>query len=334
MMQIQTPPASFDWLRFNQPAVRDLAFALACPPLLATWPTSLTPSLPIDLPDTHFWQAHYRRYLPRLLDLDQDPVPLITYLDRMPSTRLGLRFEGLLGFWLRDQTGPWHEYEVLGQNVQLKDAKRTIGEMDLILRNQISGQIEHWELSLKFYLGENHFEPFDWRGLNDRDTLGRKIRHTILHQFHDESSVLARNHPPVDLRRAIFKGRLFYPDRATTLDNLCTPEMIDAYTLEALNEAQVWLHPDHLRGTWGYDLPPHSSDSHPSVLSWRRAMRREWLTPMPDLNNMDFPSILYRTHGLYLGYLAADHLLQAPLARMIRLPYTRIPYQAGFQIRI
>ncbi len=333
MMQIQTPPASFDWLRFNQPAVRDLAFALACPPLLASWPTGLTPSLPIDLPDASFWQAHYQRYLPRLLDLDQDPAPLTAYLERMPSTRLGLRFEGLLGFWLLDQSGPWHEYDVLGQNIQLKDAKRTIGEMDLILRNHASGQIEHWELSLKFYLGENHFEPFDWRGLNDRDTFGRKIRHTILHQFHDESSVLARNHPAVDLRRAIFKGRLFYPDRATTLDDHL-PAMIDTYTQHALAETQHWLHPDHLRGTWGYDLPQQLSPTHPSSLCWRRALRREWLTPEPDLDADDFPSILYRTHGLYLGYEASDHALQAPLARMIRLPYARIPYRAGFQIRI
>jgi hypothetical protein len=174
MSVLQPTPSNFEWLDFHQPAVRDLAFALASPPLLINWPTELTPERIIDLPSDAFWQSHFQRYLPRLHALDQDPTELNTMLASLPTTRLGVRFEALLSFWLNDHTDHWHDLELLAKNIQLKDDKRTIGEVDFIIQNKITHEIEHWELSLKFYLGEGVMRPYEWRGLNDRDTFGRK----------------------------------------------------------------------------------------------------------------------------------------------------------------
>ncbi|AXI03345.1 DUF1853 family protein [Aquirhabdus parva] len=306
MTVLEPPQSTFEWLNFKQPAVRDLAFALASPPLLAHWPELLAPTPHIDLPDFTFWQQHYRNYLPRLQELDDNPSVLNQVLSDLPSTRLGIRFEALLSFWLKDQTGSWHEFELLAQNIQLKDHKRTIGEIDFLIKNKLSGEIEHWELSLKFYLGEGHLKPFEWRGLNDRDTFGRKIKHTVERQFNvNEIEYEGLGKLLIQKRRAVFKGRLFYPD--TLLNSVATQTHLD------------WLHPAHLRGSWGYQLPDN--------VNWRRAARREWLTP--EAQNRDDMRPRFLTHGLYLGYpldLTDYSLTMIPIERMIRLPIRRIPY--------
>jgi hypothetical protein len=307
MTVLEPPQSTFEWLNFKQPAVRDLAFALASPPLLAHWPEKLTPTQNIDLPDFTFWQQYYFRYLPRLQELDDNPTALNQVLADLPSTRLGIRFEALLSFWLKDQSGAWHDFELLAQNIQLKDHKRTIGEIDFLIKNKLTGEIEHWELSLKFYLGEGHLEPFEWRGLNDRDTFGRKIKHTVERQFNVteiEHDILGKQ--TIQKRRAVFKGRLFYPDEPL---NSATPES----HLE-------WLNPAHLRGSWGYHLPRE--------ISWRRATRREWLTPEAQSPEDICPRFLI--HGLYLGYplnRTDRSATKIPIERMIRLPVRKIPYR-------
>ncbi len=306
MMVLEPPLSTFEWLSFKQPAVRDLAFALASPPLLAQWPKELTPEQPIDLPSFAFWQKYYLNYIPRLQELDLDPTELNQFLAELPSTRLGIRFEALLSFWLKDQAGIWHDFELLAQNIQLKDHKRTIGEIDFLIKNKLTSEIEHWELSLKFYLGEGQLQPFDWRGLNDRDTFGRKIKHTIQRQFnveHIEHDTLGKK--SIQTRRAVFKGRLFYPDP----QHDAAQQHVDL----------TWLDPAHLRGTWGYHLPASSI--------WRRAARREWLTPNAHQHAEFTPRFL--THGLYLGYPRHQTDLSptiTPLERMIRLPNRKTPY--------
>jgi hypothetical protein len=309
MTVLQPPPSNFEWLDFCQPAVRDLAFALASPPLLCNWPAELTPDNPIDLPSDQFWQAHFQRYLPRLSALDADPTELNDMLGRLPTTRLGVRFEALLSFWLNDHSDHWHDFELLAQNIQLKDDKRTIGEVDFIIENKVTGEIEHWELSLKFYLGEALLKPFEWRGLNDRDTFGRKIKHTIERQFNvDQIDLPLLGTKTIQKRRAIFKGRLFYPDRVN----------------EILKESlTTWLHPHHLRGTWGYDLPQNTN--------WRRATRREWLTPEPSPAAQIKP--IYLIHGLYIGQTLEriENQKSPPIERMIRVESFRIPYRKAYK---
>lgn len=317
MTVFQPSEVKFEWLNFRQPAVRDLAFALASPPLLSHWPTALSSHQTIDLPDAQFWQSHFQRYLPRLLALDADPTELNQSLAQLPSSRLGIRFEALLSFWLNDLSGHWHDYELRAKNIQIKDEKRTIGEVDFIIENKITGEIEHWELSLKFYLGEGALQPYEWRGLNDRDTFGRKIKHTLDKQFNvDHIHLPLEGEKVIDKRRAIFKGRLFYPDLVTR---------------EAKESLTTWLHPHHLRGTWGYHLP--------RSINWRRAARREWLTPDP--NPEVQINAVYLIHGLYLGQPIAqignqeiEDQKTPPIERMIRVNTFHIPFSKTYNARL
>ncbi|GAC1375085.1 MAG: DUF1853 family protein [Aquirhabdus sp.] len=308
MMVFQPPQARFEWLNFRQTAVRDLAFALASPPLLSHWPTEFTSQRTIELPDYQFWQSHFQRYLPRLRALDNDPTELNQTLAKLPSSRLGIRFEALLSFWLNDQSGHWHDFEMLAKNIQLKDEKRTIGEVDFIIKNKLTNEIEHWELSLKFYLGEGTLQPYEWRGLNDRDTFGRKIKHTLQRQFNvDHIHVPDFGERTIDKRVAIFKGRLFYPDQVSD---------------SAKESLEKWLHPEHLQGTWGYQLPHE--------INWRRAARREWLTPEHKPSMQIKPT--YLIHGLYLGMpfgTTPDDRVN-PIERMIRVPSLRSPYRKTY----
>jgi hypothetical protein len=317
MTVLQPTPSNFEWLDFRQPAVRDLAFALASPPLLMNWPAELAPEQPIDLLSDVFWQSHFQRYLPRLHALDQDPTELNNMLARLPTTRLGVRFEALLSFWLNDHSNHWHDFELLAQYIQLKDAKRTIGEVDFIIENKATSEIEHWELSLKFYLGEGAMQPFEWRGLNDRDTFGRKIKHTVQRQFTvDQIDLPLLGTKTIQKRRAIFKGRLFYPDH------------VNETVKESLS---TWLHPQHLRGTWGYHLP-HMN--WPQDINWRRAARREWLTPEPTPRPQIKPT--YLIHGLYLGQPVepVENINTPPMERMIRVQTSPIPFSKTYNSRL
>jgi uncharacterized protein len=314
MTVLQLPQSRFEWLDFRQPAVRDLAFALASPPLLSHWPTGLAPRHVVELPDYQFWQSHFQRYLPRLRALDDDPAELNQALDQLSSSRLGIRFEALLSFWLNDHSSDWHDFALLAKNIQLKDDKQTIGEVDFIIENKLTQKIEHWELSLKFYLGEGLLQPNQWRGLNDRDTFGRKIKHTIHKQFNVEQIDLPLfGIKTITKRCAIFKGRLFYPD---TVD---VGVKYDASKDDSERKGMTaWLHPNHLRGTWGYDLP--------EGIIWRRAARREWLTP--ESFPMQQIKPMYLIHGLYLGQpmgAQIDHKI-VPMERMIRVKTSSVPF--------
>lgn len=252
------------WLSFKQPLVQELAFSIASPPLLADWPVSLasgpkkgllpaqglTPEL--KLPDHHFWQLQFANYLPRLLQLDTNPLPLEQHMLSLRSTRLGIRFEHLLAFWLQDNA--YHPFTLLGQGIKRMDGQRTIGEIDFLIFNQDTRQTEHWEVAIKFYLGEGNLQAEHWLGPNRRDSLDRKLKHLYRHQF----DVMHAKQHTIDLRRAIVKGRLFYPAGAA----MCFPS---------------WTAPQHLTGFWGEIVPVA-----PPGFTWRYASRQEWMVAKPD----------------------------------------------------
>ena len=48
---------------------------------------------------------------------------------------------------------------------------QTIGELDFLVYNTTEQRIEHWEVALKYYLGEKDLSLPYWYGLNREDTL-------------------------------------------------------------------------------------------------------------------------------------------------------------------
>jgi hypothetical protein len=95
---------------------------------------------------------------------------------------LGKRVEEF--FKLQVQTTD--SYEIIIENIQIQKNKRTIGELDFILKENTNGLLKHVEVSYKFYL----FDPTiagseieKWIGPNRNDDLLKKITKLSNHQF-------------------------------------------------------------------------------------------------------------------------------------------------------
>jgi uncharacterized protein len=73
----------------------------------------------------------------------------------------------------------------LANNEQVIHEKKTLGELDFLLRNQSTQQVIHVELVYKFYLYDPDVsvEAERWTGPNRRDNLNRKLNRLLTRQF-------------------------------------------------------------------------------------------------------------------------------------------------------
>lgn len=263
------------WYDYHDPLVRQLCFAIASFNLLKFFPTALTQRTDIQFHDDTFWREIYECYQPRLKALDQHPAPLYEFVQQIKSTRLGLRFEALLWFWLAD---PYNQhFELLGHSIQHHHDGKTLGEMDFVVRNRADQAIEHWEVSLKFYLAEANLNIYTWIGLNPEDTFAQKLTHFAEKQFQFDHALGFR----IDRRIAVMKGQLFLP---TSIDN-------------PIQDLPEWLNRCRRLGIWQSTAPKHHGENAPN---WRRLEREEWLSPALR-NNQKTPQypIRFWTNGMY-----------------------------------
>ena len=100
-----------------------------------------------DWHESQIWQNHFLNYKFRLDELDQNPNELLDFLSKLKSTRLGLRFEYLLWFWLLDEK--YHHYQIIRHSVQVIAGAKTLGELDFVLFNKKTKKTEHWESYFK-----------------------------------------------------------------------------------------------------------------------------------------------------------------------------------------
>lgn len=252
------------WLQFNHPMVRQLAFTIASPNLLCHLPQSLSIQHNFQLHPDQIWEQHFQNYLPRLKQLDETPEPLLQFMSRLKSTRLGLRFENLLWFWLQEDQ--YHSYQLLGHSIQKIEGAKTLGELDFLVLNKETQHVEHWEVALKYYLGEGQLNLEQWIGLNREDTLSKKLYHFTDKQFQFSEALGFK----VQQRFAVLKGQLYLP----------------------LNSAQDQAVPDWVNSTrrlgfWGTVIP---------YSNFYRLERHEWLCPNKQASSN---TAYWWTDGLY-----------------------------------
>ncbi|MCU7698528.1 DUF1853 family protein [Acinetobacter sp. AYS6] len=252
------------WLQFQHPIVRQLAFCIASPNLLCQLPKNLCIQHSFKLHPNEFWEVHFQNYLPRLEELDQSPEPLIQFLSRLKSTRLGLRFEHLLWFWLQEDQ--YHPYQLLGHSIQKIEGAKTLGELDFLILNKESQKIEHWEVALKYYLGEEDLNLEQWIGLNRQDTLSKKLYHFTNKQFQFSEALNFE----IQNRFAVLKGQLYLP--------------LDLNFQQSLPD---WINLKRRLGYWGTIIPQSS---------FYRLERQEWLCPNKRPSS---DSAYWWTEGLY-----------------------------------
>lgn len=229
------------------PNVRQLLFSIFGQDLITIHPS------PIHLNDD------YRAFF---IALEANPQNLHNFLQQYQHVLLGGLFEALWQFFLTHAPG----WQLLAHNVQIKDAVRTLGELDVLAKHATRGTY-HFELAVKFYLLTSTVNIHDlhhWLGPNARDNLELKLQRLQHHQLpmlYRNESQAQLNHlqlPAIKQQNIILKGNLLLPANSDTEFKL----------------------PNTLTSTQGYWL--HASQA-PSVLhsksSWVVLSKPQWLCP-------------------------------------------------------
>lgn len=159
----------------RQNVVRDLAWVLLSPPLLAQAPWRQRHPLSASA-----WAAEPARLMAWLEQQDAAPTELEHWLSQGSSRRLGLYYERLWQFALARAPG----IRLLGANLPVRVAGQTLGELDLLLQDEEG--VHHLELAIKLYLGPRHGQGEDaaqWLGPGSLDRLDLKLEHLAQHQL-------------------------------------------------------------------------------------------------------------------------------------------------------
>ncbi len=141
----------------------------------------------------------------------------------LKKLRLGKWVEQFVAFQMQQDS----EVIVLEENLQIKNNKITIGELDVLL--QKNQQTIHLEIVYKFYLydtAENYINPLDyWIGPNRSDSLIQKLNKLKEKQlpllYHPKTSEALKHHN-IDLnsvkQQVYFKAQLFLPFDMQAID--------------------------------------------------------------------------------------------------------------------
>lgn len=219
---------------FRSYHTRNLAWAILSPSLIQPTLSGLDDAFFHDI-YANIYQTLRQQDLQADTEFSAENPP-----DIKAGFRLGLYFEHC-----------WHQIlelcsdlQLLAHNLPLRDTNKTLGEFDVILQDEKSAQQEHWELTLKYYLGV----PLEngqtcWLGPNQKDQLERKYQRLIEHQLPLSKTGAAQTlftsrGWQIQRRRILSKGMLFYP--ADT-----EPRLQGRRTI-----TPDYIHTGHGRGTW------------------------------------------------------------------------------------
>lgn len=241
---------------FHHPVVRDLAWVIGSPSLLAAGEDRVS--------DSWCRVAWFDR-IPWLRELDHHPAPLEAFLARHRSHLLGYYFETLIAFWLAH----WPRIDLIASRLQVEREGRPIGDFDFIFHDRFAHRTFHWEVAVKFFLRHQEGDGrFSWLGPNPRDTLERKLGKVFSHQLTlshtaEGAALLQRYHVEAPEPRTFIKGWLFTPA-----------------TQEGVEPLPVDCSPEHLRGWWCYLQEHEAIPQHAPQSRWQPLERLRWLSPL------------------------------------------------------
>ena len=159
--------------------------------------------------------------------LEQFPIPevdlsLVQAVQVKPNMRLGHKMESVFSALMTGQ----RTYEIIDQNIIVRRNKKTIGEIDFLLRDLRDDRFLHLELTYKFYLIDTDIsEPvYQLVGPNRRDMFFTKLDKIREVQFalpftpEGSEALKNRNLRPDQLSQQVcFKAQLFQPYRSKAI---------------------------------------------------------------------------------------------------------------------
>lgn len=222
---------------FPDPAT-ELAWVIASPPLLAAAAMQ---------PYASFSAQNYLQFW-------RDWQPTLAPESLLPA-QLGRRFETRWQQWLTGHP----RWQLRASRLPVRLAGRTLGEFDLLVHDRDAGCTEHWELAVKFYLGDGDLDdPACWWGPQRQDRLDRKQERLLMQQLPLSGTpagqaALDAAGLAVSTVRAVVKGRFYYP-------------------LTHADHRARFADPAHLRGVWA---------TAPAWLDWLQAQPERLACPWP-----------------------------------------------------
>lgn len=160
-----------------------------------------------------FFEREYKKFIPHLDELDNNPQRLIEHINNGNNHLLGKYFESLVEYWLKFST----DKQLLAHNLQVFKGRNTIGEFDFVYRELSNNKVYHLECAGKFYIAhKNISDHTNFIGPNAIDNLERKIskiinEQTLLGQTQQGKEALLIEDIEDDVfPKIFFKGYLFY----------------------------------------------------------------------------------------------------------------------------
>lgn len=154
------------------------------------------------------WIAHSPSLFeltPPFVSLENLRVAPLSNNDYIGNPRLGFLYQHLCTELLNHSD----RYSIVLDEAQINhDNGQTLGAIDLILNNNESGQLEHWEVAIKFYL----LHKGTWFGPNAHDQLDKKLARMLTHQLKMSSTEPFKNqYPHLDnlTEHLLLQGRLY-----------------------------------------------------------------------------------------------------------------------------
>jgi len=192
-------------MSYNHKLINDLAWAVGSAGLLTDTDYNDDRLLSDD-----WFSTQLNSHKKLLLEQDKAPQQIQEYLSKMPHFKLGHYFENLIAYWFLISP----DFEILHRNLVINDEKRTIGELDLLIKEHVSGKIIHVEVAVKFFLRIDRSDKSHYLGPNLNDNLEKKFDKLINKQIELSSHHLTKIKLDelglnIDERWVILKGRLF-----------------------------------------------------------------------------------------------------------------------------
>nr|WP_245546243.1 DUF1853 family protein [Marinomonas posidonica] len=122
-----------------------------------------------------YWRTDWKE---KLALLKQNPTPLMAKLEQTKSHFLGSYFETLFSFAVSELS----ILSIKREHFQITRQGQTLGEVDMLVALP-DGQLQQFEVAIKFYLHRADLAPNDWIGPNKNDSLVKKVTRARQHQL-------------------------------------------------------------------------------------------------------------------------------------------------------